>query len=166
MSPEHVVLSRVSSWADRYRRGRVRDWALLSPKLRKGERFGAKLGSIGISRLPEVNPLSGIDQYGDVKGLAYGTSQRLVIANAGRIKRFWEWSEVEDVLVVTGYVGVVLRTAPDQAEAVHQVHLPHDMWPARPEVLAARWLAIEGCFQDSRGRLDDWLARLPQRVLG
>lgn len=165
MSPEERLLARVQEWAPRFVQGRVKDRALLRPGLRDGERFGAKLGSIAVSRVPAGDPLGSIDRAQPPIGLAYGTSERLVLADGGRIKRYWEWSQLEEVLVLTGYVGVVLRTDSDQADAVHHVRLRYDPFARRPEVIGARWLALEGCFQASRGRLDAWLERLPGRVL-
>ncbi|MCW2678904.1 MAG: hypothetical protein JWM62_305 [Frankiales bacterium] len=165
MSPEERLLERVQQWAPRFAAGTVRNWTLLSPSLREGERFGAKLNSIGISQVPSADPLSGVDHRADVAGLAYGTSQRLIIANGRTIRRTWEWAELEEVVVLQGFVGVVLRTPDGAAHAVHQVKLHYDPLKPQPYVTAAGWVALEGCFAASQDRLDAWLERLPARVL-
>lgn len=165
MTPEERVLARLQEWAPRFAEGRLKDRALLSPNLRDGERFGTKLNSIGVSRVPSADPLSGVDHASPIAGLAYGTSQRLIIANGGKVKQAWEWAQLEEVVVLQGYAGVVLRTDSDVADAVHRVKLPFDLFAPKPWVTGARWLAMEGCFAASRGRLDAWLGGLPQRVL-
>ena len=165
MTPQERLLARVQAWAPRFVRGELKDRALLRPKLREGERFGAKLGSIAVSRVPAADPLSGVDRHVPPIGIAYGTSERLLIANGGKVKRSWEWSQLAEVVVLQGYAGVVLRTDSTDAEAVHHVKLHWDPFAPPPEAIGARWVALEGCFQASRGQLDTWLERLPGRVL-
>lgn len=165
MTPQEKLLRRVQEWAPRFLEGGTKDRALLRPKLREGERFGTKVGSIGLTRVPADDPLSTLDRGVPPIGIAYGTSERLIIANAGRIKHSWEWAHLEEVVVLQGYAGVLLSTDSDRADAVHHVKLHYDPFAPPPYVIGARWVQFEGCFQASRGRLDTWLERLPGRVL-
>lgn len=168
MSPEERVLAEVDRWVPRFLAGKARDLALLGPKLRPGERFGVKLLGVGVSRVSAHDPLRDIDTGKEVLGLAYGTSERLLVANLGRVKREWEWSRLDDVSLLPGYSVVVLRPdAPDaQVEAVHRVRIPPDLFAQKPHVVAARWLCLEGCFAAARGELQQWRAGLPARVRG
>lgn len=166
MSPEERLLARLQEWAPRFQAGRIRPRVLLSPRRREGERFGTKLNSVGLSRVPAADPMSGIDHAGAVEGLAYGTSERLILASGRTVKRSWEWSQLSEVAVLPGYLGVLLRTEDDVADAVHRVDIPHDLLAPQPWATGAEWLKVEGCFAASQGRLDAWLAGLPARVLG
>lgn len=165
MTPEERLLVHVQDWVPRFLAGQLKDRALLRPTLREGERFGAKVGSIAVSRVPARDPLIGVDRSSTPIGIVYGTSERLIVANGGRVKRSWEWSQVAEVLVLTGYVGVAVDTGGEDAEAVHHVKLQYDPFAPPPYVLGARWIAMEACFRASRGELDAWLERLPGRVL-
>jgi len=165
MSPEERALAAVRAWVPRFTAGKARVYALLKPPLRDGERYGAKLVGVGISRVSAADPLGGLDVEQPVAGLAYGTSERLLVAHGTRVRHQWEWAQLSQVLVLPSYAGVVLRTGDESVDVVHRVRVPHDIWAAPEWKTAARWLALEGCFAASRGRLDDWLERLPARVL-
>lgn len=165
MSPEERALDEVRAWARRYRDGRTGVLAALKPRLRDGERYAVKLTGTGVSRVPADDPVSGLDPEGRQLGLAYGTTQRLLVANGRRVAHEWEWAQLSQVQVLPSYVGVVLRTDGDTADAVHRVRVPADPFALAEWKTAARWLQLEGCFEASRGRLDAWLDRLPQRVL-
>lgn len=168
MSPEERLLAHVRRWAPRFAAGKARDLALKGPRLRAGERFGVKLTGVAVTRVPADDP-GAVDDLQPVLGLAYGTSERLVVAELGRVQREWEWAQLSGVQTLTGYTGVVLRTddAGHDAEqdAVHRTRTPYDLFAPKPHVVAARWLSLEGCFAASRGELDAWLEALPARVL-
>lgn len=165
MTPQEKLLAHVQDWAPRFLEGRTKDRALLRPELREGERFGTKVNSIGLSRVSAHDPLGTLDRGAPPIGIAYGTSERLIIANGGRIKHSWEWSELAEVVVLQGYSGVLLSTDSDTADAVHYVDLRRDPFAPPPYRTGARWVQLEGCFQASRGQLHTWLERLPGRVL-
>lgn len=165
MSPEERVLAEVRAWVPRLSAGSARVHALLKPALREGEHYAVKLTGVGVSRVQADEPLLGIDHTAPSIGLAYGTSQRLLVANGRRVKHAWDWAQLSQVLVLPSYAGVVLRADDDTADAVHRAHVPPDLFALPQWKTAARWLQLEGCFAASRGRLDEWLEQLPARVL-
>ena len=165
MSPEERVLREVRAWAPRFTAGDVKVHALLKPALRPGERWGVKLTGIGVSQVPAADPFRAIDGEAPLLGLAYGTSERLLVANGRSVKHAWEWSELSEVLLLPSYLGVLLHGDSETSDAVHRVRVPHDLFPLPPWKAAARWLQLEGCFAASRGRLDVWLDGLAARGL-
>ena len=166
-------------WARRFTAGKFHNVGLwfLGPDWLPGERLASKVALVGVSEqqaaapmaawVPRPGSMRAAGMKGRSEGLAYATSERVLVANASKVSHEWRWDELFDVRVLPNYDGVVLAREPDP-EVVEVIAGEQNPFVPQqsPHRRALQWIRFEGAFAASRGRLDEWLQAVPQRFDG
>lgn len=170
MTPVASVADELARWSERFASGRVRDVALFRPKLQSGERLAARVASVGVSQqraaasLAEWQPRPGSSGLRHrPEGLAYATSERAFVANAGKVSHEWRWGDLFAVRVLPNLDGVVLARSAD-ADTVEVIAGElATMLGSNPHRRALTWIKFEAAFAAWRGELDGWMRSVPER---
>ncbi len=169
--PVTSVARHLERWAERYAEGRVGDLAMARIERQPGERFAAWVPMVGVTEQQAAAPMSAwvrrpgsTGLKGRAEGVAYATSERLLVTARRKVLYQWRWEDLFDVRVLPDFDGVVLaRTAdPEEVEVVAGEQRSFTINEG-PRKRALRWIKVEGAFAASRGTLDEWLRAVPQR---
>jgi hypothetical protein len=168
------VAEDLARWSERFAGGRIRDVALFRPKLQPGERLAVRVALVGVSEqraaasMAEWQPRPGsTGPRGRSEGLAYATSERVFVANMGKVSHEWHWGDLFAVRVLPNLDGVSLARTPDPdtveviAGERRVTLLPGLNQSARQRALA--WIKVEAAFFAWRGELDGWMRSVPER---
>lgn len=175
------VFEAITAWRQKFEAGELQLRGRRQPKLDPGERLAVRIFSVGamerdLRQHPsEWEPRPGSPAFwkfwsGKSMGTAVATSQRLLILNRQSREsdwctvREWHWDDLYAVSVIPGWTGVALRPSAD-AVTGDVVASEWNRWSI-PDLRKTiiNWVAVEGAFAASRGKMDAWLERLPRRL--
>lgn len=160
---EQGILADLKEWQGRFLAGELRSKQLFRrPNLHEGERFAVQITHVGYAP-PGGRLVSDSWITGNRLGSAWATSERLLVADAGKIKYEWAWSDVRWVKVLPQWNGVVFDLGKEYPAMLCSQPPPTGRPPSLAQ-LAGWWLRVEGAFESYSGRLDAWMETLGFRL--
>ena len=145
------VMTEIEAWRPRFERGELRPPAAGAPSLAPHERFAVNLGRVRAAGLG--HPSAG--------GVLHATDRRAVVFGQGRRPvREWRLAELAAVSALGNWGGLALVHADGDTELVVSAGPEPPTWHD-----AAGWLKVEAAFAASGGRLSQWVAELPRRLI-
>ena len=146
------VLGEIEQWRPRFERGELRPSVAARPSLAPDERFAVHV--VGVRAAGLGHPAAG--------GALHATDRRAIVVGRGRKPvREWTLTELTAVSVLGNWGGLALVHADGDTELVVAVKPEQPTWRD-----AAGWLKVEAAFAAAGGRLGQWAAELPQRLVG
>ena len=146
-----TVMTEIEAWRPRFERGELRPPAAGRPPLAPDERFAVDVGRVRAAGLGHPT----------ADGVLHATDRRAVVLGYGRRPvREWKLAELAAVSALGNWGGVALVHADGDTELVVAVGPDPPSWQD-----AAGWLKVEAAFAAARGRLSQWVADLPQRLV-
>ena len=144
------VMTEIEAWRPRFERGELRPPDAERPSLAPDERFAVDVGRVRAAGLG--HPTAG--------GVLRATDRRAVVLDPDRRPvREWQLRELAAVSALGNWGGLALVHADGDTELVVAVG-PDPTWRD-----AAGWLKVEAAFAAAGGRLAQWAADLPQRLI-
>jgi hypothetical protein len=151
LNPAERVVGELEAWRSRFEGGELRPAMPGRPALAPGERFGVDAGRVRASGLG----------HRAAGGILHATDRRLVVlGRARRPVRDWHLAELAEVRALGNWGGVTLVHHSGDTELVVAIAAEPPTWPD-----AAGWLKVEAAFAAACGRLAQWTAELPERLV-
>jgi hypothetical protein len=145
--------------------GQAKFWRLFKRPVDPDERVKLSPPVVDVTDAPGATWPSVVNtgKHGD--GQLWVTERRAVVDNRGKVLREWAWTDLADVRIIPGYLGVVFTPhTGDSVTVLRQV--TNDTLVTGKDARFVRWLTVEGTYAAATGRLDEWYAALPNRMAG
>ena len=151
IDPAERVMTEIEAWWPRFKRGELRPSISERPALASHERFAVDVGRVRAAGLG--NPAAG--------GVLHATDRRALMFDVGlEPVREWALADLGAVSVLGNWRGLAFVHADGDTELVVAVDPRLPTWQG-----AAGWLKVEAAFAAAGGRLAQWVADLPERLM-
>lgn len=151
IDPAERVMTEIEAWWPRFKRGELRPSIARRPTLSPDERFAVALGRVRAAGLG--NPTA--------DGVLHATDRRALMFDVAlEPVREWALADLESVSVLGNWRGLAIVHAHGDTELVVAVEPSAPTWRD-----AAGWLKVEAAFAAADGRLTQWVAALPERLM-
>ena len=151
IEPAERVMTEIEAWRPRFERGELRPSISGRPALAPDERFAVDVGRVRAAGLG--HPAAG--------GVLHATDRRAVMFDVGLVPvREWGLTDLAAVSALGNWRGLAIVHADGDTELVVAVDPRLPTWQD-----AAGWLKVEAAFAAAGGRLSQWVAELPERLM-
>ncbi|MGH2893003.1 MAG: hypothetical protein ACRDPM_07015 [Solirubrobacteraceae bacterium] len=151
IGPAERVMTEIEAWRPLFERGTLRPQVSGRAVLEPDERFAVDLG--GVRAVGLGNPAAG--------GVLHATDRRVVVCDGGSHPvREWCLTELASVSALGNWGGLAIVHADGDTELVVAAGPELPTWED-----AAGWLKVEAAFATASGRLSQWVAELPDRLM-